>query len=178
MQSMNCGGVVSAGAELLFIITIYKELLSHMGEDTRERAEQHDETEVQVGRNEQGTFRRPGKLIFNFILFSKWCCNVCSHTPTSLSSKIFCTYLQIFLPLQDVFGWLVSEFWENRKGCLSCLNQCWVRDVYTLYNGEIIRRKDLQKFPGKEENTEIGMWREVGKAILASIKEWAAAGDI
>ena len=36
MQSMNCGGVVNARAELLFIITMYKEFLSYLGEEARE----------------------------------------------------------------------------------------------------------------------------------------------
>lgn len=44
MQSVNCGGVVSARAEMLFITIIYKEVLSHLGEKAREKAEQRNET--------------------------------------------------------------------------------------------------------------------------------------
>lgn len=32
MQIMNCGGVISARAEMLFIIIKYKEFLSHLEE--------------------------------------------------------------------------------------------------------------------------------------------------
>lgn len=38
MQSVTCGGVISARAEMLFIIIKYKEFLSHL-EEEGEKAE-------------------------------------------------------------------------------------------------------------------------------------------
>lgn len=61
----------------------------------------------------------------------------------------------------------------------SSLNQCWIGDQqpYQLQNGEVTRKKDLQKFLGEKKEKLHGMWRMAGKAILASIKEWVAPGD-
>lgn len=45
MQSVSCGGVIRARAEMFFIIIKYKEFLSHLGrEEAGKKAEQHDET--------------------------------------------------------------------------------------------------------------------------------------
>lgn len=90
MQSVNCGGVVSARAEMLLII--YKEFLSHLGEAAAgEKAEQHETLKSRLVKMNKQLFRRPGKLILNAIFFPKWYCNICFHTLISMSSKIYHT---------------------------------------------------------------------------------------
>ena len=45
MQSVSCGGVISAKTEMLFIIMKYREFLSYLrGEEAGEKAKQNDET--------------------------------------------------------------------------------------------------------------------------------------
>ena len=78
MQSVNCGGVVSARAEMLLII--YKEFLSHLGgEAAGEKAEQHETLKFRLVKMNKQLFRRLGKLILPTIFFSKWYCNMPPH---------------------------------------------------------------------------------------------------
>lgn len=86
MQSVNCGGVVSARAEMLLII--YKEFLSHLGgEPAGEKTEQHETLKSRLVKMKKQLFGRLGKLILNVIFFSKWY----FHMLTSISSKIYHT---------------------------------------------------------------------------------------
>lgn len=65
-----------------------KEFLSHLEEEAREKAEQWDETlKSKLVEMIKGLL----EANFNFILFSKWCCNLCSHTLTSIANKIYHT---------------------------------------------------------------------------------------
>lgn len=68
---MNYGGVLSARAEMLFIIK-YKEFY-HIWKEKKEGKLNNMKTRNSKFMEMDKTFRRLEKLIFNFRLFSKWC---------------------------------------------------------------------------------------------------------
>lgn len=85
-----------------------KEFLSHLEEEAREKAEQWDETlKSKLVEMIKGLL----EANFNFILFSKWCCNLCSHTLQLLvkSTTHDCRYLSLQLSCVDSYKQILGE---------------------------------------------------------------------
>ena len=125
MQSVSCGGVISAKTEMLFIIMKYREFLSYLrGEEAGEKAKQNDETlksklvEMDKGLSEDKEswylisdyFRISGAAIYALTHLLNW--------PVK-STRYSC----IYLPLQVAFYWLLQVNSRRKEAVIS---QVWV----------------------------------------------------